>query len=188
MLVLAGAAVLAIDAVFAPWAFFLGGRFHPLAFWQGFGRLHSPQVGDYAVFVRMWPTPGGHGYASVTGSAFVCTARGERYPLRLAGGFLDKRIWVKTDGERMQLSMYRRGFWSGFFSTERRPRLDLHGSWHDPDLVMDDHGTFASAFLPDGSLYLGPPRGQPQRGAPTPITLRDASYAEFDAACRSLTR
>ena len=57
LLVLGAILVLLIDAAFAPWAFFLGGTFHPLAFWQGWGRLHSSTGADYALFVRMWPTP-----------------------------------------------------------------------------------------------------------------------------------
>ena len=50
LLVLAPVLVLAIAAVFTPWAFYLGGNFHILPQWQGWGRTHSP-AGDYVVYV-----------------------------------------------------------------------------------------------------------------------------------------
>jgi hypothetical protein len=186
-LLLGAVCILLIDAVFAPWAFFLGGRFRPLAFWQGWGRLHSSTRGDYAVFVRMWPTPGGHsGYASVTGSAELCTPRGERYSLRLGGGFLNKHVWLHSDRQPMHLYLYHRPWFYGFVSTQRRPRLDLYGAWHDPDLVMDDHGTLSTAFLPDGRLDQGPARQQPAAREIATVSLRSGGQSDFDAACLAL--
>jgi hypothetical protein len=188
-LLLGTVAVLLIYAVFAPWAFFLGGSFHPLAFWQGWGRLHPSAGADYAVFVRMWPTPGSRsGFPSVTGTADLCTARGERFSLRLGGSFLDKHPWrIDSDQRPMSLYMYTRPFFSSF-TTERRPRFDLHGAWHNPDLVVDDHGTLSTAFLPDGRAYLGPPRNQPAARGSATVTLRAGGHSEFDAACRALAR
>ncbi len=190
LLVLGAVAILLIDAAFAPWAFFLGGRFHPLAFWQGWGRVHSAAGADYALFVRMWPTPGGRrGYPSVTGTADLCTPRGERFSLRLGGSFLDKRSWrLDSDQRSMYLYMHARPGFSFFFATDRRPRFELHGAWHNPDLVMDDHGTLSAAFLPDGHVYLGPSRNQPPARGSATVTLRAGSHSEFDAACRALAR
>jgi len=88
----------------------------------------------------------------------------------------------------MSLHMYRRSWFFGSFSAERRPRFDLHGVWHDPDLVMDDHGTLSTAFLPDGRAYLGPPRHQPAAGGTSSVTLRAGGYSAFDDACRALAR
>ena len=50
---------------------------------------------------------------------------------------------------------------------------------------MDDHGTFASAFLPDGRAYLGPARDQPAARGSATVTLRGGGHAEFEAACRA---
>jgi hypothetical protein len=71
------------------------------------------------------------------------------------------------------------------FSTERRPRFDLHGAWHNPDLVMDDHGTLSTAFLPDGRVYLGPSRNQPTARGSSTVSLRAGGHDEFEAACRA---
>ena len=40
-LALVGVFFLAIDAVFTPWAFFMGGHFHLSHKWTGWGRMHS---------------------------------------------------------------------------------------------------------------------------------------------------
>ena len=45
--------VLAIYAVFAPWAFYMGGHFHMFPQWTGWGRLHSKTAGDYLRGSRM---------------------------------------------------------------------------------------------------------------------------------------
>src|SRR5712671_4228915 len=51
----------AIYAVFAPWAFFMGGHFHIYPGWTGWGKLHSNTAGDYVLFVSISPTTGGRG-------------------------------------------------------------------------------------------------------------------------------
>src|SRR5215470_15789877 len=66
VLLLGIALVLAIDVIFAPWSFFMGGNFHWFPMWQGWGRMHS-SAGDYALFVRMEPRPGSRGVAHVSG-------------------------------------------------------------------------------------------------------------------------
>jgi hypothetical protein len=62
----------AIDAVFAPWSFFIGGRFHALL-WQGIGTMHSASV-DYVLYVWMSPQPGGRmfNFPYFTGSGYLC--------------------------------------------------------------------------------------------------------------------
>jgi len=176
---------LAILAAFAPWGFYLGGAFHVLPVWEGWGRLHA-KSGDFPVFIYMYPAPGGRlGYPSVSGTATVCTPRGERHQLQLAGGFLTKHIGLRTDGQPMSIHLHYRPRWSGF-NLERRPRLEFRGTWHDPDLVMDDEGSLASAFQTDGHAYLGPERNQPSRGEKLPITFSPGDRADSNAACRAV--
>jgi hypothetical protein len=177
-------AFIAIRAVFAPWAFYLGGDFHVLPQWEGWGKLHA-KSGDFPLFIYMYPSPVSRmGYPSVSGTATLCTPRGERFRLRLSGGMLNKHIGLNTDGEPMALHIHYRPYWYGF-NMERRPRLDLKGTWRNPNLVMNDRGTLASAVLPDGTVYLGNEHKQPPRGEPLQITLAPGSRADFDAACRA---
>ena len=44
--------VLAVYAITSPWAFYMGGHFHPLAYWQGWGTVHAPE-GDYVVLMLL---------------------------------------------------------------------------------------------------------------------------------------
>ncbi len=177
--------VVAVYVIVAPWGFHLGGGFHPLAYWQGWGTVHSPD-GDYVVFMRMFPRTRGRGTylsgPSVQGSGAVCSPQGETYPLRLTGGFLNRRIGVNTDGEAMNLYLAER---LNFLGTNGSTRLSVsfHGAWHNPDLVLDERGSFSSAFNPDGTLYSGDPRKRRQHGTPLPLTLREGSRGDFDAAC-----
>jgi len=179
-------ALLLIYAVFVPWAFFLGGRFHVLAYWQGWGRLHSKTSGDYVLFVRFYPTPGGaHSPGNwVRGVAYLCTPRGEHFQLRLGGG-MGKHLKLSTDGEAMHLYMYNRPWFYAFSPADDRPGLDLHGRWQNPNLVMDDGGSISRAFLPDGQAYLGPKRSQPATRETLQVTLTEGSYSEFESACQA---
>jgi hypothetical protein len=47
---------------------------------------------------------------------------------------------------------HRPWYWSFVGNYDARPQLTFRGQWQNPDLVMDDGGTFAVAFQPDGSL------------------------------------
>src|SRR5215467_3134619 len=83
--------VFAINAVFNPWSYYMGGRFHPIPFWQGWGKLHSAAGRDYVLYV--WLEPGYHsvlsgpnmGVARIEGGGTICTPQGESYSVRLSG-------------------------------------------------------------------------------------------------------
>src|SRR6185437_12643750 len=79
VLALAGILLTALTGVSYPWAFYLGGKFHIMPMWQGWGRAHA-KSGDYLVWVSFEPTPRGSGMylsTNLTGSAYLCTPRGE---------------------------------------------------------------------------------------------------------------
>ena len=60
MLLLIGSAVIltVMTGVFYPWGFYLGGKFHIIPMWQGWGRMHG-KGGDYLVWGQFEPTPRG---------------------------------------------------------------------------------------------------------------------------------
>jgi hypothetical protein len=180
--------VFAMHVVLTPWAFFLGGKFHVIPYWQGWGRMHSKTSGDYVLFVRFEPSfrrggtmrPG----SPLTGVGYLCSPRGEHFRLNL-GGRMKLHLNRSTDGEAINLYM---DYWPalyGQFITEHRPSLGLRGHWQNPNLVMDDHGSLSNAFLPDGSVYLGHDRNRPYSTEIVPITLKPGSYSDFTAACKS---
>jgi hypothetical protein len=160
--VLGAVAAALIAAVFAPWSFFLGGHFHLLPIWEGTARLKASS-GEYVLSFWISPQPGGRTYnfPYFTGWARLCTPRGERYSLRVTGG-MHEHPGTDTNGKDMHLEFYRRPWYYGLSGNwDRRPRLDLRGRWENPDLVMSDGGSLSRAFLPDGTLYQGPPQRQP---------------------------
>ncbi len=184
--VVAGAVMLAFFALTAPWAFYMGGRFHLVPQWQGWGRLHSTSAGgDYALYVTLWPSHGRfRQLVYVTGRAVVCTPRGERFALTLGGNF-DKPPARDLNGKRASLYMFNRTFKHIFAGAPAKPELELRGHWSNPDLVGDDGGSIAGNFGPDARLY---PDGtsRPYLGKVSPVTLHEGSRSEFDAACRAI--
>jgi hypothetical protein len=147
----------AVTAFLYPWAFYLGGKFHILAYWQGWGELHA-KSGVYVLFVRIEPTPRGsrlYPRSNLTGVSYLCTPRGERYRLSL-GGDMRLHLNLSTDGEPVHLYMIYWPLWYGQFITDHRPNLDFRGHWRNPDLVMDDHGSISRAFQPDGAVSRSP--------------------------------
>jgi hypothetical protein len=176
--------LLAIDAVFAPWSFYLGGKFHIIPYWQGWGTLHA-KSGDYPLFVRFEPSPrSSRMYPSshVTGIGYLCTPRGERFRMSL-GGDMRQHLNLSTDGEKMSLYLINWPAFTGQFLTDHRPSINLRGHWQNPNLVMDDTGSIFRGFLPDGRVYTGHDPNHPYTGEIVPITLKPGSYSEFEAAC-----
>src|SRR5690349_17980851 len=75
VLVLGCVLVIAMTGLFYPWAFYLGGKFHIMPYWQGWGKLHA-KSGDYVLFVRFEPTPRGSRMyltSNLKGTAYLCT-------------------------------------------------------------------------------------------------------------------
>jgi hypothetical protein len=189
VLALGGVLLTALTGLFYPWAFYLGGKFHILPYWQGWGRAHA-KSGDYLVWVQFEPTPRGSKMyleSNLTGDAYVCTPRGERLKMHLGGG-MRKHLNLSTDGEPIHLYM---DYWPlgyGQFIGDRRPYLEFRGNWRNPNLVMDDHGSIGRGFQPDGTVYRGHESGRPYMPEVVPITFVQGSYSELDKACAAMKR
>ena len=184
-LALIGVAVGLLYMALFPWAFFMGGKFHPLPYWHGWGRLHSSTAGDYFLYLYIYPqtqrtgTP--YPATPVKGDAYLCTPKGERFYLKLGGG-MRAHVNVNTMGEPINFYLHN---WRETLPVhaDSRPSLDLSGIWSDSQLTMDDHKTLSAAFLPDGRLR---PNGSPVLSSQTEdirFTLREGTYSQFQAAC-----
>ena len=189
ILLLGAVLILALTGLFYPWAFYLGGNFHIIPYWQGWGKLHA-KSGDYLLLVRFGPTPRGSRiipHSNLNGVAYLCTPRGERFYMHL-GGSMRPHLNLSTDGETIGLYMNN---WSGLqaqFSGDHRPSIQLSGHWQNPDLVMDDNGSIFRAFQPDGTVYRGHDPNHPYNGEIVPITLVNAPYSDFERACKAVRR
>jgi hypothetical protein len=178
-------AVVVLPAIFMPWAFFMGGSFHMLPTWQGWGRMHSKTAGgDYVIRISMYPKTGRRvGYTHVRGTAWLCTPRGESFYLNLGGDF-QKDLRLNTDGKTARFYMDNNDIKS-HFTADRRPNMELRGQWKNPDLVLDDNGSIARNFTPDGSLY--PPKSPARANLEVlPVTLHEGGNSEFQAACKAV--
>ena len=186
MCLVAGVAVVAAQRLFNPWAFQLGGRSHLLPYWYGSAMIRAVG-GEYQIYLWFGPSSRsrlGRRAPYVTGNGYLCTPRGERIQLRVYGSLPDLN-GTDTNGTRMRLELYRRPwYWSLAGDWDRRPRLELQGRWENPDLVMNDGGSFAAAFLPDGRVYDGPARNQPKPGAPIAVVFHEVPWSVMRPACR----
>ncbi len=187
-LLAAGVLEIAIEHVFHPWAFYFSGHSHMLPAWQGVGQMHTDQ-GDYTLTLYMYPTRGGRTFnlPSVKGTGLLCTPRGDRFKLFVYGG-LSEKTSTDMDGKTMSIRYYRHPFFGGITSEyEQPPKLYLRGKWQNPDLVMDDGGSLAAAFRPDGSVSPHPQAWYHKDAKnKVPIVFHEVSiWQSFDDHCRA---
>jgi hypothetical protein len=182
-LALAVVVLTGVMAIVAPWGFYMGGHFHIIPNWTGWGQMHSKTAGDYALLVSFSPKTGrGLGLTHVSGTAVICTPRGEQYKLRLSGDFQNPH---GTDLQGKTAHLYA-NYYSNF-SGRTDPSLDFRGKWNNPDLVLDDHGSLNRAFDPGGALVTNH-HTRPYTQEVVPVTLHEGSKSEFNAACAALKK
>lgn len=173
-----------------PWAFFMGGHFHPLGYWAGWGRMHSKTAGDFFLYVEISPQPRlmeriiPHTF--VKGNARLCTPNGDRYFLKLSGA-MPPHIYFSTAGKPIRLDLQN---WRDVLivGQERRPSFSLWGRWGRGEVVAEDRKTLSKAFLPNGSLR---PAGSQIPAAELEdiqLTLHEGAYSQWEAACASERR
>lgn len=176
----------AIIAVFAPWGYYLGGKFHWLPQWQGVGTMHA-KSGKYVVYVYLYPTSAKQRIvpeSALTGQAYLCSPRHEIFRMTL-GGSMRRGLNLNTDGEKIGLYMHYRPVFAFGQGYDHRPRLELRGHWQNPNLVMHDHSSIQRNFEPDGSVYRGGGKERPYMGEILSVTLQPGSYSDFEAACKA---
>lgn len=173
--------LLGVMALVAPWGFYMGGHFHIVPQWTGWGQIHSRVAGDYALLVSFSPKTGrGLGLTHVSGNGWLCTPRGEQYKLRLGGDF-GKPSGTDLQGKSAHLYMNN----YTVLSSSTAPSLDFRGRWNNPDLVLDDQGSLNRAFDPGGALVTNN-HMRPYKQEVVPLTLHEGSRADFNAACAAL--
>jgi hypothetical protein len=178
---------LAIIGIFAPWGFYMGGEFHILPYWQGWGTLNA-KSGNYVLYTFFGPSSRGSRIlrrSNLTGNAYLCTPRGEKFRLRL-GGSMRRNPDLRVDGEAIGLYMNYWPAFYGLFTAEHRPSIQLRGHWKNPNLEMDDDGSISNNFQRDGSLYTGHEKSRPYSTEIVPVTLMRGSYSDFERACSAV--
>jgi hypothetical protein len=185
--------LIGIEAVFAPWSFYMGGRFHPIPMWRGWGQVKSAAGREYALYVWFEPyTPSGRGGSmssggpEVAGWGELCSPHGENYKVRVTG-YLQRNMGSSTDGKKMELDVYRRPwYWSFAGRWDERPRLIFHGAWRNPDLVLYDRGSLDRAFNPDGTLRPANSGVWKSGEQGQELVLHEGDKTGYQAACREV--
>lgn len=173
-----------IFIVLAPWNFYFGGHFHFVPGWTGRGWMHSTAAGgDYFLWVSFQPTTPGYRKSPLQGTAILCTPRGEKFRLHF-GGDMPRSHGTDLRGVPIHLYLYNWPLLAQFVG-DRRPRFDLYGAFGNSELVMEDRGSLARAFRPDGALYGPRDRERPWNQQTTHVTLAEGSW-EFSSSCPAL--
>ena len=171
--ILAVVLVYAVAGVMSPWAFHIGGRWTPLLYWEGRGRLVTKN-GVYPLYVFFYPSsqmsrlriddlpPTG----GLQGSAAICRSPGTIQSMKLSGTVFGG--WRSTDGSLMQFRLLE---WKIVDVGQRQGYFDLYGHWRGTTLVMDDRGRFS------GTLQSG------LRIDQASVTFNWSGYSEFENAC-----
>lgn len=185
--------ILAMGVIYValnPWAFFLGGNFHLLGYWEGWGPVHSKTAGDYLLYVNIYPDMHSRGTIvrdePVKGNAHLCTPKGESFSLTL-GGAMPWGYYVNSLGKPINfyMSNWRETLPIG---QDSRPRFEIYGHWAQGELIADDHKTISVAFLPDGTLRPAGSHVLPSQTEDMPGTLREGTFSGFKAACSAKRR
>jgi hypothetical protein len=185
VVIVVGAVCYGALMLLSPWAFHMGGGSHLIPMWQGVGRMHSNTAGgDYAIYLYFWPDSGRlRGLVYVSGQGLLCTPTGERVNLRMGGNFLHNS-GADLNGAGVHFYMYDRGPKRALLGGPAQYRLEFKGKWVNPDLVLNDDGSLARNFDPQGKPWPPGPHSRPYMGEVVPVTVKQGSKADFEAVCK----
>ena len=181
LVLLAGTAfVWVVTVALNPWALHIGGRSTPLLYWHGMGTVVSKDGKTHPLYVGFTPgrPQGFHGggrregkivSAHLDGRGWLCLSPGTIERMDLSGTMYGG--YASSDDSLMDFRLleHRKPF---AINPQRRGFFDLAGKWNGPDLVMNRPNEQGIPF--NSGLFIDN----------ATVTLRWASYEEFEAACR----
>jgi hypothetical protein len=163
-----------------PWALHIGGHSTPFLYWHGTGTVLSKDGKTYPLYVGFFPgrPQGFHGggrregkivSAHLTGTGWLCIAPGEVQRMELSGTMYGGYLSDKDSLLDFRLLEWRKPF---SINPQFRGFFDVAGTWQGPDLVMNRPNE-QGIRLKSGPFIDN-----------ATVTLRWASYPDFEAACR----
>ena len=125
LLILGSIGYLLVVAVLAPWMYFLGGGFHAIPIWQGWGKIQATS-GNFVLYILLsQPQTSRLGYPNISGTAVLCTPRGEQFnSMRVIALFSSKDFGSDSNHQPIILQFHNYGL-LGASSTDHRPEFDL---------------------------------------------------------------
>jgi hypothetical protein len=171
--VLGGVLLYGLVGLTSPWAFHIGGRWTPLLYWSGVGRL-TTKGQTYPLFVTLYPSfqfsrlhvDGLRPTGGIGGTASLCASADVVEALNVGGTIFDG--WRSTEGALIEFRLLE---YRILDVGQRQGYVDLYGRWHGSKLVMDDRGRANGTFRSGLKL---------ERAA---IVLEPGNWSEFKAAC-----
>jgi len=176
-LVVCALLVYGVVVLTSPWALHIGGRWTPLLYWTGSGKLVT-KGGTYPLYVYFFPSShfsrlrldGQRPTGGVQGSGWLCTSPGVTQYLKLSGTIYGG--WQSTEDSLMNFRLLEPKV---FDVGQHRGFFDLYGRWHGPELVMEERNETGTTFRSGLKIEH------------SSVTLNWGSYSDFKAACVSAT-
>ena len=127
------------------------------------------------------PTTPGYRKSPLQGAAYLCTPKGEKFRLHFGGGMPANH---GTDLRGLPIHLYLSNWALGAqFRGDRRPQLDLYGTFGDSQLILEDRGSLARAFRPDGTLHEPRDRNRTWQQESAHVTLQEDSSWVSSTSC-----
>jgi hypothetical protein len=146
---LLGIVIVSALAATMPWAFHIGGRWTPLAWW-GSGTLVEKNGVEYPMFLMLYPSArfsrlrqdGRRPTGGVQGNACLCTSPGVSQYLKVSGTIYDG--WLRTEGSAMKLRLFEPTIVD--VGQQRAGYFDVVGTWQGTELLLDERANYARPF------------------------------------------
>jgi hypothetical protein len=165
--------------VLAPWTFYYGGHFHWIPGWRGKATFHTNlSGGDYFLWFYIEPSIPQYKQSDMGGTAILCTPHGERIPLTIVAS-VPRGSGKDLTSVPLSFSLHRLGV-AARFNANYRPSWDLYGAFGQSELVVEDRGSIASAFLSDGTVA-GPGQGRQLRPPLENVKVRLEETSDWTA-------
>ena len=165
-----------IIVLFAPWAFYIGGRPTPMTTWEGYGKLHSSTGADYGLYLKLSYYHVKRSRQNLSGGAVLCTPNGKTLQYGIDGRI--DNVWLYTEGKQTKLSLEKSK------TDTLNATFDLYGEWQNGRLILGDRGSMGKPFHADGSLDAkGRYNPRPNKNEQANVTVSYGTKFDFYEFC-----
>ena len=178
VLVFGAALAYGVVVLTGPWALHIGGRWTPLLYWSGSGKLTSGRI-SRPFYFYLYPSShfsqlhldGLRPTGGVQGKAWLCTSPGVMQYLTMSGTIYGG--WRSTEGSLIDIRLIEPKV---IDLGQRQGYVDLFGRWEGQQLVMTDRGHVSGMFRSGLKLEHAS------------ATLDYATYSDFKSQCADASK
>jgi hypothetical protein len=159
--------LLGLQLLFAPWVFWIGGRFTPAGNWHGYAKF-ADGGNPYLVYVDVGyrgPTGNEDGASPLEGTGVICRADGTRETWQAS--LETESPWLDVNGKHVELDLSRpHGSYAN--GVARMDAMRMKGAWRNK------------------AIFVAVKAGSGTRGVQGTFVYGDRN--EFEAACRAVLK